>query len=129
MLIHNKGNYIRHIGAMLIPGVTRLSPSEAKAFQQAAKLPLNKKLIEAKEIEIVKEGDTESDEVPSVSSISELNADKAILLIKDTFNLELLGAWGLEESEGKKRKTVLDAINEQIESIENPPEDTIVDKE
>ena len=129
MLIHNKGNYVRHIGTMLVPGVTRLSPSDAEAFQEAVKLPLNKKLIEAKEIEIVKEDNNESDEASTVSSISELNADKAILLIKDTFDLGLLGAWGVEEAEGKNRKTVLDAINDQIESIENPPEDERVNLE
>ncbi|MGG3450189.1 hypothetical protein [Domibacillus aminovorans] len=54
MLVQNKGNSVHHIGAVLFPGLTRLSPDDAKAFLQAAKYPNNQSLIDSKEIEIVK---------------------------------------------------------------------------
>ena len=125
MIIHNKGNYVRHIGAMLVPGVTQLSPDQAEAFNLEVKYPLNQYLIDSKEIEIVKEETADPEETKVAASISELGAEKAIELVKDTFDLSQLGSWGTEEAENKKRKTVLEAINAQIDSIENPNPDDI----
>ncbi|OAH53085.1 hypothetical protein AWH48_12055 [Domibacillus aminovorans] len=55
MLVQNKGNAVRHIGAALFPGLTRLSPADAEAFLQASKYSQNQHLIRSKEIEVVDE--------------------------------------------------------------------------
>lgn len=114
MLVQNKGDYVRHIGARLIPGVNDLSVEESKAYAEAAKHPLNKVLI-GKEIEIV-----------SKTDITAVDANAAIELVQDTFDLGLLDKFQKAENGKSKRKTVLDAISEQIELIKNPPEDKIV---
>lgn len=114
MLVHNKGNYVRHIGARLLPGVNYLSADEAKNYAEAAKNPLNKVLI-SKEIEVV-----------SKTDITAVDANAAIELVNDTFDIGLLEKF--KSAENGKRKTVSDAIDAQIESIKNPPEDKIVDQ-
>ena len=111
MLVHNKGNYIRHIGVRLIPGTNSLDEFETQAFYKALNHPLNKLLIKSGEILL------------EDSSLAELNTNKAIELVKDTFDLSLLQEW----KESETRKTVLKGIEEQIESIKNPPEDKVID--
>lgn len=121
MLVQNTGNYVRHIGVRLIPGVNKLNESDVISFKEALEHPLNQYLVEHGEIIVPSDfGGKESD------SISGLDANKAVELIKDTFELALLDVFLKEESEKKKRKTVMEAIDKQIESIKNPPEDKIV---
>lgn len=114
MLVQNKGNYVRHIGARLLPGVNDLSVEESKAYAEASKHPLNKVLI-GKEIEVV-----------SKTDITAVDATAAVGLVQDTFDLGLLDKFKAAENGKGKRKTVLDAIAEQVESIKNPPEDKVV---
>jgi hypothetical protein len=117
MLVHNKGDYVRHIGVRLIPGVNNLPEAEFKEFHNALNHPLNKYLVEKGEIVIPPD------------TISNLGDKEAISLIKDTFALNVLDGFNEEESNNSKRKTVLKAIEQQIESIKNPPEDKIVKDE
>lgn len=122
MLVHNKGEYVRHIGVRLVPGVNKLLAFQDKEFEEALKHPLNQHLVDKGEIVIVRDEKEEK-----ADTISTLNADKAIDLVKDTFAIETLNGFLKEEEEGKKRKTVLEAIQEQVEGITNPPDDKIVD--
>lgn len=109
MIVHNKGKHIRHIGVRLIPGANQLNGDEGESFLKAAEHPLNKVLLNN---EIFYE----------LKDLNDISAPKATVLVKDTFDLALLEEWKASES----RKTVLKAIDEQIEAIKNPPEDKIV---
>lgn len=124
MIVHNKGEYVRHIGVRLVPGVNKLLAFQDKKFEEALEHKLNKHLVDTGEIVIVQGAKKEK-----ADSISALNAENAIDLAKDTFSLETLEEFSKEEEAGKKRKTVLEAIQEQVEAIKNPPEDKIVDKD
>lgn len=103
MLVHNKGNYTRVAnGVTVIPGANHLSDEEFQAFM---KHPISKKLIEIGEISVP---------AGQAPSISELNADEAIALIKDTHSVEFLQQF----KEGETRKTVLAAIEEQLATLQ-----------
>ena len=122
MIIHNHGIYIRHFGeAMLIPGANQLDAVLAVSFKEALKNPLNKKLVDTNEIEIVEGGNSGS------SSIGDLSATDAASLASDTFDLTLLEKWLDEEEAGKDRKTVVSAIENQIDDIKNPDPEKVVD--
>lgn len=125
MIIHNHGNYIRHFGeALLIPGANQLDPALSESFKKALKNPLNQKLVDAKEIEVVKAANTSQ---TGTNSISDIAADEAILLVSDTFDVTLLENWLEEESAHKNRKTVVSAIENQIDDIKNPNPENVVD--
>lgn len=124
MLVHNKGNYVRHVGIRLIPGVNRLSIDDEKLFKQALKHPMNQYLVDHGEIVLTK---SENGEV--ADSVAKLSGRKAIELIHDTFELAVLETFKTEEAANTNRKTVLDAVDQQIESIKHPPEDKIVKDE
>lgn len=101
MLVQNKGKYIRHAeDVMLLPGANQIEEDD---FNKFSAHPLMKKLIDSGEI-IAHEKE---------KSFSELNATKAIELVKDTFNSSLLEEW----KEAEKRQTVLKAIDEQLAAI------------
>lgn len=118
MIVKNLGKYIRHFGDVrLIQGTNKLDESETVLFKEALNHPLNKVLIKSKEIEYEEKA----------SSISDMNAKDAEKAIKDTFDLNLLDEFLEDEEGGKKRATVIKAIEAQVDSIENPDEDTIVD--
>lgn len=113
MLIQNTGKYVRHIGVQIIPGVNNLSEEDTKKYLEAAKHPLNKYLVETGEIKV------------KGASLKELNANDALALVADTYDLKLLNDFQKEDT----RKSIQDAIEKQIESIKNPPEDKIVTDE
>lgn len=118
MIVKNLGKYIRHFGDVrLIQGTNKLDETETILFKEALKHPLNKVLVDKSEIEF-------EEKTESISDMSAKDAEKAI---KDTFDLNLLDEFKEDEEGGKKRATVIKAIDLQIESIENPDEDTIVD--
>jgi len=121
MLVQNLGNFVRHIGVRLIPGVNNLSLSEGQKFKKALEHPLNKYLIDKGEIVIAQDDD--------FASLASLDAKKAIELVNDTFELATLQQFREEEAAKGNRKTVIEAIDKQIESIKNPPEDKIVKPE
>ncbi|EAC5079581.1 hypothetical protein GLX70_07085 [Listeria monocytogenes] len=115
MIIENKGDYVRFLGKVrLIPGTNDISKEYKEEVIEALKHPLNQYLTEANEI-IVPDALFEQD------GISDINATKAGILIKDTFSLETLNQFLEQEKSGTNRKKVIDAINKQIESISNPP--------
>ena len=111
MIVHNTGNYIRHIGVRLIPGANLLSENDVESFLAESKHPLNKVLLDTGEIKV------------ELEDISDLSAPKVTALVKDTFDLALLEEWKGTET----RKSILKAIDDQIESIKNPPEDKVID--
>lgn len=121
MLVQNKGEYVRHIGVRLIPGVNKLSLTDEESFKQALEHPMNQYLVDHGEIVLTTGSNGEV-----ADSLAKLNGKKAIELIHDTFELAVLDSFKQEEAGNGNRKTVLDAINQQIESIKNPPEDKIV---
>jgi hypothetical protein len=128
MLVHNKGSYIRHIGNIrLIPGVNDLDNSDAEAFIKGMELPLNKSLERLGEIEIL-DHITKGKSKKAVG-FTELAANKAVESIADTFDLELLEKWLEEEQANKNRTTVVKAIENQIDDIKNPNEDSVVNPE
>lgn len=117
MLVQNKGELVRIIGVRLVPGVNNLSAADSKKYADEAQLPLNKYLIDHGEIAVVSPG-----------NISSVSPEKAVQLVNDTFDLGLLDQFIKDEAAGKNRKTVIDAINTQIDSIKNPPADKVVDR-
>ncbi|EGF4654365.1 TPA: hypothetical protein U0U85_002323 [Listeria monocytogenes] len=115
MIIENKGDYVRFLGTVrLIPGGNTISNEHEKEIIEALKHPLNKHLTETHEIII-------PDELFEQNGICDYNVTQADELIKDTYSLEALDNFLEQEKNGKIRKTVIDAINKQIESISNPP--------
>jgi len=128
MLVHNKGAYIRHIGNVrLIPGVNDLDNSDAEEFIKGMELPLNKSLERLGEIEIL-DHITKGKSKKAVG-FTELTANTAVESIADTFDLELLEKWLEEEQANKNRTTVVKAIENQIDDIKNPDEDSVVNPE
>ncbi|EKD5213681.1 hypothetical protein OR284_000304 [Enterococcus faecalis] len=128
MLVHNKGSYIRHIGNVrLIPGVNDLDNSDAEEFIKGMELPLNKALENQGEIEILDQ--PQKGKTKNSVGFSELAANKAVESIADTFDLELLEKWLEEEQANKNRTTVVKAIENQIDDIKNPNEDSVVNPE
>lgn len=100
MFVHNKGNYVRNAaGVQLIPGANSVSEKEWKSFSAH---PLIQKLIDADEI-VAKE--------PEIGD--KLSAEDLIELAQDTYDIETLE----EMKKGEKRKTVLAAIDEQIQTL------------
>ncbi|HCU0724770.1 TPA: hypothetical protein OUF48_000753 [Enterococcus faecalis] len=128
MLVHNKGKFIRHIGDVrLIPGMNELSSSDIEAFTKEMEVPLNEALKKSGEIDILDH--TEKSKEDEVSGLSGLTANKAVESIADTFDLELLVKWLEEEQANKNRTTVVKAIENQIDDIKNPDEDSVVNPE
>lgn len=113
LLVQNTGQYIRHIGVRLVPGVNRLLSSQEDAFNKARQHPLNNYLITSGEIRILEGNGNQPPE------FHELSAVQAIDLAKDTFDLELLEEFKNSEEAHNKRSTVLKAITAQIDEINN----------
>jgi len=119
MIVQNKGNYIRHFGTVrLVPGVNQLGVEDIKAFKTSLGNKLNNFLVDSGEI-IFEES----------KKITDRKADEIIELVSDTYDLDALGQFlNEEENRGsKKRATVINAIQNQIEAIKNPNKDDIVD--
>lgn len=55
-----------------------------------------------------------------------MSANKAVEAVSDTFDLDLLEKWLEEEQTNKNRTTVVKAIENQIDDIKNPDEDSVV---
>ncbi|MFB8583272.1 hypothetical protein [Enterococcus faecalis] len=128
MLVHNKGKFIRHIGDVrLIPGMNELSSSDIEAFTKGMEVPLNKALENQGEIEILDQ--PQKGKTKNSVGFSELAANKAVESIADTFDLELLEKWLEEEQANKNRTTVVKAIENQIDDIKKPDEDSVVNPE
>lgn len=53
----------------------------------------------------------------SASDVSKMKADDAITLIENTMDAAELEAFAKQEDDGKKRKTVVDAIADQTEKL------------
>ncbi|PZL78244.1 hypothetical protein CI088_00295 [Enterococcus plantarum] len=127
MLVHNTGNFIRHIGDVrLLPGANELNTAQAEQFKTDMKNPLNAVLEKSGEIKILEPKKNGEDDKGGFIG---LNANDAITAINDTVDLALLEKWLAEENGNKKRATVIKAIENQIEDIKNPPVDDIVDPE
>lgn len=106
MIVHNKGNFARVAnGVTVIPGANTLSAAEFKDF---TKHPIIKTLINDGEV-VIPEG-----QEGQVESLSSLNAENAIALVKDTHSVEFLE----KLREGEDRKTVLSAIDEQLAALQ-----------
>ncbi|EAC5748275.1 hypothetical protein ACQ5SU_001086 [Listeria monocytogenes] len=117
MIIENKGDYVRFLGKIrLVPGTNKIDNEHAEELEQALKHPLNKHLIESDELKV-------PDNLQQDSSLNDFNVTKATLLVKDTFDLGALNEFLADETTNGNRKTVIDAINKQIESISNPPQE------
>ncbi|MBF2352618.1 hypothetical protein [Listeria welshimeri] len=117
MIIENKGDYVRFLGKIrLVPGTNKIDNEHAEELEQALKHPLNKHLIESDELKV-------PDNLQQDSSLNDFNVTKATLLVKDTFDLGALNEFLADETTNGNRKTVIDAIKKQIESISNPPQE------
>ncbi|HDZ6879206.1 TPA: hypothetical protein RUJ59_001361 [Listeria monocytogenes] len=117
MIIENKGDYVRFLGTVrLVPGGNTISNEYEEEVTEALKHPLNKYLIDAHELIV-------PPELFEQNGICDYNVSQAGILIKDTFSLETLNQFLEQETGGTNRKTVIDAINKQIESISNPPQE------
>lgn len=102
MLVQNKGKHVRHTaGVMVVPGANQVEDAAWKKFSGH---PLMKKLVDAGEIEALGQA----------KSTKDLNAEKAAVLVKDTFSVDLLEEWKAVET----RKTVLEAIDAQLTELQ-----------
>lgn len=129
MLIHNTGNFIRHIGDVrLLPGANELNAEQTEQFNSDMKNPLNAALKKSGEIKVL-EASNSGKKGDDKGGFADLNATEAITAVNDTVDLNLLEKWLSEENGNKKRATVIKAIENQIEDIKNPPADDIVDPE
>ncbi|KIL72715.1 hypothetical protein [Bacillus badius] len=113
MLVHNKGEHARHIGVYLNPGTNELSEEEAAKFTKVYENPRLQHLMS--DIEVVKENEDESS-----SAFAKLTADKAIELVKATSEIALLEEFRADEVSNNNRKTVLKAIDSQVEVLNQP---------
>ncbi|MGY4689340.1 hypothetical protein [Salibacterium sp. K-3] len=124
MLVQNKGKYIRHAaGVRLLPGANQISVADWKRFSGH---PIAKRWIDKSEIvTFEKESadekesveDETGDDTEGAQSVTEINANPAVELVKDTFEPELLTKWKQEEQEKDNRKTVIDAIDKQLAEL------------
>lgn len=87
-------------------------------------IPLNKSLEKLGEIEILDR--TTKGKSKETVGFTELSANKAVEAVSDTFDLDLLEKWLEEEQTNKNRTTVVKAIENQIDDIKNPDEDSVV---
>jgi hypothetical protein len=109
--------HVNRKGTLTVPGLGTLRPGANKVSREA--------------LELMKQKTTAPDGTSSIPgkvlSIDEdapagtvgRKADQAISLVKDTFDVELLGEW-LEQDD---RATVRKAINDQIELLLKEPEE------
>lgn len=58
---------------------------------------------------------TAKEAAPDVGDLSQYNADEAKELVSDCFDRATLNGWKKAEHDGKARKTVLEAIDQQLE--------------
>lgn len=77
------------------------------------KLSMNVIKIHEKWCKVQKE-----EEVQNPDSISKMKADTAIDLIEQCIEIEQIMAWLAEESQGKKRKTVIEVLEERMKVLE-----------
>lgn len=122
MLIRYEKSSVFHVnGKVLKPGINKVSPSwwaETKKHKSVTKRIELGILVEETPLEDIEDfGDDMVDEV-AVEHILSLNVSNARNLINDTVDLELLKAW----KEKDERKTVRDAIEKQIATLEAEPE-------
>lgn len=61
----------------------------------------------------------EEKEKQEIKNITDLNADPAIKLVNETEDIEQLETWLEEEMESKERKTVIEALENQLEELSN----------
>ncbi|AFC32142.1 hypothetical protein PM3016_5442 [Paenibacillus mucilaginosus 3016] len=121
MLVHNKGNYVRNQnGVRLVPGVNNISDEDWADFIAH---PLNQRLVDEGEIvpQIRTVERIEGNQVTreqKTAGLADMTAAEVASLVKDTFSRELLGDLRDEEAAGQNRKTVLAAIDKQLEDIE-----------
>ncbi|WP_088005609.1 hypothetical protein [Indiicoccus explosivorum] len=102
MLIHNKGNYVRHAaGVMLVPGTNNVSEKDWKKFSSN---PIMKEVIESGEV-VAHE---------KAKSTQDFNVDGAVELVKDTVDVDLLRQW----QEADDRKTVQEAIADKLAELQ-----------
>jgi hypothetical protein len=112
MIVQNKGKYVRHAaGVMLVPGANQIDDADWKKFSSHS---IVKTMIDNGEIEAMEKAKTTKD----------MGADKAISLVKDTFDPSLLNEWKAVED----RKTVLEAIDEQLAEIQGDPNSKLNDE-
>ncbi len=116
MIVINNTDHISHFekNIVLIPGVNDISEKQLKMLRAHG---LFKKMEESETMEVKED----------VKDISGYSAPKAIKAVKDTYSVPLLKEWKAIE----KRKTVLVAIQEQIDTLlgigqEKKEEDTFI---
>ncbi|MFC2948539.1 hypothetical protein [Virgibacillus sediminis] len=107
MIIHNKGNYVRHAaGVMLVPGTNEVTEKNWKKFSSH---PIIKSLI--------KKGEIVSHE--KAKSTKDFNVDEAVELVEDTTSISLLEEW----QETDDRKTVQEAIEVKLSELQGNDEE------
>lgn len=103
--IKNKSERIIIVGDLtLIPGANYKDQGDVKHHEAMLK---DHKDIEIPELDV--EDDLET------TTLGQYNAQDAIALVKDTNDYDTLMTFQIEETSGKARKTVLEAIVAQIE--------------
>jgi hypothetical protein len=104
-------------GLMFMPGSTILTANQEKVWEAVKGLPhVQKKLDEGSLVEGSVKATKDASGPNDV--LTAMKPKDAIALVKDTFNLPLLGEWSsIEEDQKSPRASVLRAIAEQIDII------------
>lgn len=99
---------MRHFptGVSLPPGVTVIEDDEL--WQRTR----NHRLVAA----LLRDGELEEE----YRALGDMHAAQAVKLIKETWHIPVLRQWKHQETTGKQRRTVLEAIDGQLDELTRP---------
>ena len=119
LIRRNKANIYRIGKNVFYPGITKFTDPDVIREIQAH--PSYQALLDNKVHEVV-ESISQVKPKELTSNISEMNAKDAKAIIEDTYAIPILEEMMESENDGKSRKSILEAIRDQMEDIRRPPE-------
>lgn len=117
--------HLTRFGSVIVkPGMNRVSLDVARVLKHRKDW---KHAVESGAVVIhtgkIPDVETGHDATPeTANSLQDLSANKAVEIVNQTFDVELLGELEEEEKEGKARKSVVGAIGKQLEKLTEKPE-------
>jgi hypothetical protein len=140
-----KNHGVKIPGLQLLPGMNDVDPAawamwtgEGRAASKGAggkpaglDWHLQEKNVEVVKVEVEPADDAGHSVVKTVSGdeFADLRAEDAIAVVKETFDVRLLDTWGEAENDGKGRRTVLAALEEQVDLLNTQVSGTVDEDE
>jgi len=126
ILKRNKANIFRFGRRVIYPGITQFS--DKLVIDEIKSHPAYQRLLDNRIHEEIKKELPKSMQVSdngqvidtSTSDISEMNVKDATVIIKDTFAIPVLHDMYQLENSTRSRKSILNAISDQIADIKDP---------